>query len=142
MTLPARARSASDSSNFSIRASGSIPIASSRESLIAARRWFPNLRRDRRLGTASIVRVALVALLLLACGSAFADPAPSNKDVAPVLDRIAKGDKAAIAELDKLAAQTPPPVEALGAFLARKHTVELADRRKVLEAIKAQVPDK
>ncbi|MEP6863354.1 MAG: hypothetical protein ABJE66_22200 [Deltaproteobacteria bacterium] len=97
------------------------------------------------------MRAALVALLLIASGSAFADPAPDRApadqsgkmiDVAPVLDRIAKGDKAALAELDKLATSSPPPVEGLGTFLARKHTVELADRRKVLEAIKAQVPDK
>ncbi|HET9990177.1 MAG TPA: hypothetical protein VFQ65_16720 [Kofleriaceae bacterium] len=87
------------------------------------------------------MRVALVALLI-ACGTAFADPPPKAQDVAPLLDRIAKGDKAAITELDRLAASSPGAVDALATFLARKHTVELADRRKVLEAIKAQVPDK
>jgi tetratricopeptide (TPR) repeat protein len=84
------------------------------------------------------VRVALVALSI-ACSSAFADP--PKPDVAPVLDRIAKGDKTAFAELTKVATQ-PGAVDELATFLARKHAVELADRRKVLEAIKAQVPDK
>jgi tetratricopeptide (TPR) repeat protein len=85
------------------------------------------------------VRAALVVLLL--SGLAAADPA--KPDVAPVLAKIATGDaaarKAAIDQLGKLA---PDAVDALGTFLARKHEVDLAGRRKVLEAIKAQVPDK
>ena len=56
-----------------------------------------------------------------------------------LLDKAGKGDKAAIAELDKLA---PKVVATLGAFLGRKHAVDLADRRKALERIKAAVPDK
>ncbi|MFT3699365.1 MAG: hypothetical protein QM831_39825 [Kofleriaceae bacterium] len=77
------------------------------------------------------MRVALALVVLT--GTAFADPATD------LLGKIEKGDKASIAELDKVAAQN---VDAIGAYLARKHTVDLADRKKVLEAIKAQVPDK
>ncbi|MEO6771455.1 MAG: hypothetical protein ABI467_00335, partial [Kofleriaceae bacterium] len=90
------------------------------------------------------MRAALVVCLLLSIGgrAAFADP-PKPEDVAPLLDRVAKGDQAAVAELDKLATSGGPEiVDALATFLARKHAVELADRRKVLEAIHAQVPDK
>jgi hypothetical protein len=56
-----------------------------------------------------------------------------------VLDRIAKGDKPAVAELNKLA---PQSIEALSTFLARKHEADLPTRRKALESIKAAVPDK
>ncbi|MEO8549249.1 MAG: hypothetical protein ABI678_04730 [Kofleriaceae bacterium] len=85
------------------------------------------------------MRAALVVILL--SGLAIADPA--KPDVAPVLAKIATGDaaarKAAVEELTKLA---PDAVDALGTFLARKHEVDLSGRRKVLETIKAQVPDK
>jgi tetratricopeptide (TPR) repeat protein len=88
------------------------------------------------------VRVALIALLFAGLAQADTPPkAPTQADVAAtaLLDKIGKGDKAAIAELDKLA---PNVVDTLGAFLARKHAFELADRRKALEQIKAAVPDK
>ena len=75
-----------------------------------------------------------------------AEPAPPPKPAGPddpaafaLLDKIGKGDKAAVADLDKLA---PKVVDGLGTFLGRHHDTEPADRRKVLEAIKAQVPDK
>ncbi|MDB4958051.1 MAG: lyase domain protein repeat-containing protein [Myxococcales bacterium] len=73
-----------------------------------------------------------------------ATPAPLDPAVQAILDRIVKGPdaaarKTAIAELDKLA---PQNVDGLGVFLARPHTVAIEDRRKVLELINAQVPDK
>jgi tetratricopeptide (TPR) repeat protein len=67
---------------------------------------------------------------------------PDDPAAQKLLDAIGKDptkSKASIDELDKLA---PKVVNGLGAFLARKHETDLADRRKVLEAIKAQVPDK
>jgi tetratricopeptide (TPR) repeat protein len=86
------------------------------------------------------VRAALV-VLILGGSLALADTPPKADDATAtaLLDKAGKGDKAAIAELDKLA---PKVVDTLGTFLARKHAVELADRRKVLEQIKAAVPDK
>jgi hypothetical protein len=71
-------------------------------------------------------------------------PAVLDPAVQAVLDRIAKGPdaatrKAAIAELDKLA---PQNVEGLGVYLARVRTTPIEDRRAVLEAINAQIPDK
>lgn len=79
--------------------------------------------------------------MILGSSLALADTPPKADDATAtaLLDKAGKGDKAAIAELDKLA---PKVVDTLGAFLVRKHTVELADRRKVLEQIKAAVPDK
>lgn len=82
------------------------------------------------------MRVAL-ALVVLG-GVAFGDPSPAGP-ATNLLAKIEAGDRAAIAELDKVAAEN---VEAIGAYLARKHTVDVAGRKKVLEAIKAQVPDK
>ena len=108
------------------------------------------------------MRFASVAFGVLAIGAvAIAGPAPTPAPKAPdvpskiagsdepddpaaqkLLDSIAKdpaGRKAAIDQLDKLA---PKVVNGLGAFLARKHDASLDDRKKVLDAIKAQVPDK
>jgi len=108
------------------------------------------------------MRFASVAFGVLAIGAvAIAGPAPTPAPKAPdvpskiagsdepddpaaqkLLDSIAKdpaGRKAAIDQLDKLA---PKVVNGLGAFLARKHDANLDDRKKVLDAIKAQVPDK
>ncbi len=67
-----------------------------------------------------------------------APPKPIDPALQGVLDRIAKGDKAAIAELDKLA---PAHVEDLGTFLGRIHTTPVDERRATLQGIGAQVPD-
>jgi hypothetical protein len=91
------------------------------------------------------VRAALIAVI--ATGSvAGAEPAPGPDDPAALalLDKIAKSPDAATrtqaaAELTKLAPRT---VAALGTFLARKHEATIEDRRKALEQIHAQVPDK
>ena len=65
--------------------------------------------------------------------------APIDPAAQAILDRIAKGDAKAAADLDKLA---PKVVDGLGTFLARTHVATLDDRRKALETIKAAVPDK
>jgi hypothetical protein len=76
---------------------------------------------------------AFVILAVLA-GVAAADPKPT-------LDKIAAGPdrKAAVDVLMKAA---PQEIDALGEFLKRKHTASNDDRKKVLEAIHAAVPDK
>ena len=91
------------------------------------------------------MRSAVVAFVIAAATVAAADPAPAGPDdpaALALLDKIAKDPaarKAAIDDLDKLA---PKVVDALGTFLARKHDSDVAARHSVLEAIKAQVPDK
>ena len=103
------------------------------------------------------MRFALIALAIATASTAIADPAPAPTapSLAPaaqsepddpaalkLLDTIAKDPakrKAAIDDLNKLG---PKVVDGLGAFLARKHDTDIADRRKVLDAIKALVPDK
>ncbi len=94
-------------------------------------------------------KAVAVTFLFGVCGTiALADPkpgpqGPDDAAATALLAKIATGDaasrKAAAAELVTL---SPKVVDTLGAFLARKHTADLADRRKPLEAIKAQVPDK
>lgn len=74
-------------------------------------------------------------------GSAKAEappPTPVSPATQAVLDRIAKGDKAAVDELNKLA---PTIVRELATFLARPHATPLADRRALLESFQADVPD-
>ena len=67
-------------------------------------------------------------------------PGPVDRSRDTVADRQARRRDR---ELDKLATSTPPTIDGLGDVpRAQARHVELADRRKVLEAIKAQVPDK
>lgn len=73
-------------------------------------------------------------------------PAASSPPATPVspatqavLDRIGKGDKAAIGELTKVA---PTSVAELGTFLRRAHTASVDERRGVLASFEASVPDK
>jgi hypothetical protein len=71
-------------------------------------------------------------------------PGPDDAKVTAVLGTIVTGPdaaarKAAIDELGKLA---PTTVEAIGEWVLRAHQTEQADRRKVLTAIGAAVPDK
>ena len=56
-----------------------------------------------------------------------------------MLDRVQKGDKAAIDELTKLA---PAHVAELGTYLTRAHQTAMEERRSALVAFKADVPDK
>ncbi|HEY5950354.1 MAG TPA: hypothetical protein VIV40_32910 [Kofleriaceae bacterium] len=65
-------------------------------------------------------------------------PKPVDAKVKAIEDRIAKGDKAAIKELDAIASTN---VEDLGNFLSRPHTATVEERRAVLASINAQVPD-
>lgn len=69
---------------------------------------------------------------------------PDDARAVATLERIVAGPDsaartAAIAELTRIA---PHAVEAIGGWLGRAHTSDLAERRAVLEAIKASVPDK
>jgi tetratricopeptide (TPR) repeat protein len=63
---------------------------------------------------------------------------PVDAAVQGVLDRIAKGDKAAIEELNKLA---PSHIVDLSSFLQRPHASPLEERRELLKSIEADVPD-
>ncbi len=71
-------------------------------------------------------------------------PGPSDAKATAVLEKIVAGpdrtarDKA-VAELIKL---TPEAVETVGEWLVRPRKFEVADRKKILVAIKAAVPDK
>lgn len=68
-----------------------------------------------------------------------APPTPVSPATQAVLDRVAKGDKAAIDELNKLAKAIIPE---LSTFLQRTHTSSIDDRRAALAAFDASVPDK
>ena len=89
------------------------------------------LRRPR------LVRAGLILAVVVVAASAAADPAATLDKIVKAPDATAR--KAAIDELMK---EAPQAVDALGTFLARKHDTDLATRRKVLEDIKAAVPDK
>jgi tetratricopeptide (TPR) repeat protein len=92
------------------------------------------------------VRAAILLVLIAAfCAPALADdkappppPKPVDAAVQGVLDKVAKGDKAAIDELNKLA---PQHVEDLKSFLMRAHTSPVEERRELLESIEADVPN-
>jgi tetratricopeptide (TPR) repeat protein len=78
-------------------------------------------------------------------GSADAKPAPPPPPAKPVdakvqaiLDRVAKGDKAALKDLDAIAVTN---FEDIGNFLTRPHATTLEERRALLTSINAQVPD-
>jgi hypothetical protein len=70
-------------------------------------------------------------------------PGPNDARAAAILERIVAGPdagarKAAIGELTAIA---PSAIDALGHWLARSTRADLADRRAVLAAINASVPD-
>jgi tetratricopeptide (TPR) repeat protein len=71
-------------------------------------------------------------------------PSPDDPKATAALGKIVAGPDAAArkAAIDELAKLAPQTIEAIGAFVARTHETEQADRRKVLVAIKAAVPDK
>ena len=71
-------------------------------------------------------------------------PGPDDAKVKAALDKIVAGPDAASrqAAIKDLLALAPKAIPALGEWLARPHTTSIEERRGVLEAIKAQVPDK
>src|SRR4051812_25279975 len=71
-------------------------------------------------------------------------PGPDDARAVAILDRIAAGPDAAArkAATGELAQAAPRAVEAIGRWLARPHQADVADRRAVLTAIRASVPDK
>jgi hypothetical protein len=90
------------------------------------------------------MRGALVLVLFATTSVAAAPAGPDDAKAVAILERVVAGAdsaarKAAIAELAPIA---PHTVEAIGTWLGREHKIEVAERRAVLEAIKASVPDK
>ena len=71
-------------------------------------------------------------------------PGPDDAKATQLLDKIAAGPDAAArkAAITQLGAIAPHTVEAIGTWLVRAHQTEVGDRRSVLAAIKASVPDK
>jgi tetratricopeptide (TPR) repeat protein len=132
----------------------------------------PASRRGTHLLKASVMRALAVLILVAIANPAFAQPRKQPKqtkqvgkqDVKPepaptetppprpatpeeaqataLLEKIVAEPAAregAIAELGKLA---PHAMEAIGAWVQRPHATDVAERRKVLAAINAAVPDK
>ncbi len=69
-------------------------------------------------------------------------PGPDDAKVTALLDKIAADPAARAAAITELGTLAPHELGALADYLGRKHTFEIADRRKPLVAIKASVPDK
>ncbi len=71
-------------------------------------------------------------------------PGPDDAKVKTALDKIVAGPDGASrqAAIKELMALAPGAVPALGEWLVRPHTASIEERRAVLNAIKAQVPDK
>lgn len=65
-------------------------------------------------------------------------PKPADPKLVAIMDRVAKGDQAALKELEAVA---PKMIADLGLFLQRTHTASVEERRQVLTAIEAEVPD-
>lgn len=65
-------------------------------------------------------------------------PKPADPTLVAIMDRIAKGDQAALKELEAVA---PKMLDDLGLYLARIHTASVEERRLVLTEINAEVPD-
>jgi hypothetical protein len=119
------------------------------------------LRAVARLAKSSRMRGALVLVLLavLLAGESAAvaatdqaapapapatAPGPDDARATAILDRIAAGPDAAArkAAIGELVQAAPRAVDAIGRWLARPHQADVADRRAVLTAIEASVPDK
>lgn len=65
-------------------------------------------------------------------------PKPADPKLVAIMDRVAKGDQAALKELDAVA---PKMIADLGLFLQRTHAASVEERRAALTAIDAEVPD-
>ncbi|HEV7559517.1 MAG TPA: hypothetical protein VGO00_28770, partial [Kofleriaceae bacterium] len=90
---------------------------------------------------------AALFLVIAATSIGAADPAkPLTADdtkATQLLDKIAADDAAARkADIDALTALAPRAVDGIDSFLRRDHATSVAERRKILDAIKAAVPDK
>ena len=95
------------------------------------------------------MRFSILAVLAATAIAAADSKAPAEKPALPpidpaaqkLLDAAEKGPdrKAAV---DAVIKDGAAYVDSLGSYLARPHTASVEDRRKVLVAIKAQVPDK
>ena len=78
-----------------------------------------------------LVRFAVLFLFVASIASA-----ATPKELLAKIEKDPAARKAAIEELDKIGG-----VDDIAAYLARTHTASVEDRRKVLEAISAAVPD-
>jgi tetratricopeptide (TPR) repeat protein len=93
-----------------------------------------------------MVRAVIIIAIIAAAATAFAadtkppppPPTPVSAATQALLDRIAKGDKPALDELNAIA---PKIVPELRTFLAREHKTAVDDRRTLLESFGADVPD-
>lgn len=98
-----------------------------------------------RLGL--LCHAALAAIALIATPTVARADQPAGSDDAKartILDKLAaatdsKARDAAIGELAKIA---PTALDAIAAWISREHPTAIADRRKVLTAINASIPDK
>jgi hypothetical protein len=102
------------------------------------------LRVVRRLAKSSAMRGALILVVVAVTTVAAAAPGPDDAKAVAILGRIEAGPDAAartaaIAELTEVA---PRAIDAVGTWLARPHTADVAARRAALAQIKASVPDK
>ncbi len=68
-------------------------------------------------------------------------PGPDDAKVRAVLDALI-ADPNAKDKVDELTRLAPTAVDAIGDFLHRTHAASIEDRRKLLQSIKAAVPDK
>jgi hypothetical protein len=99
-------------------------------------------------GKSSLVRAGVILAVLAATAHAApADPAPATPGpddpaALALLSKIEKEPAARKQAIDDLSKLAPRVVDGLGRYLARPHGATAEDRRKVLEAIKAAVPDK
>jgi hypothetical protein len=71
-------------------------------------------------------------------------PGPDDARAVAILERVVAGPDAAArkAAIDELTAIAPRAVDAIGSWLRRAHTSDVAERRAVLAEIKASIPDK
>lgn len=71
-------------------------------------------------------------------------PGPDDAKATQILERIVAGPDAAARKkaIDELAAVAPHAIDALGDWMKREHKSDVEDRRKLLQAIGAEVPDK
>jgi len=71
-------------------------------------------------------------------------PGPDDAKATQILDRIVAGPDTAARKkaIDELTAVAPHAVDALGDWMKREHKSDVEDRRKLLQAIGVEVPDK
>lgn len=69
-------------------------------------------------------------------------PGPHDAKVVALLDKLVADPAARDKSTAELAKLAPDALDAIGEWIRREHPTDIADRRKVLVAIKASIPDK